>query len=72
MSPKTIQKAGGVRLIIRERQYPAELATTIAAETGARVVDVPIMTGGDPEARDYIRFIDFIVKRLVAAAKEER
>ena len=57
-----------VALVIRERHYPAELANTIAEATGAKLVELPIMTNGVAEASDYIHFVDYNISKLVAAA----
>ena len=51
----------GVKLVIRERHYPAGLAETIAQRTGAKLVELPAMVGGVPEAKDYLSFIDYLV-----------
>ena len=56
-----------VEVVVRERHYPAGLAETIARETGAKLVELPAMTGGVPEARDYISFIDYNVRTMVKA-----
>src|SRR5438445_10366340 len=56
-----------VEVVVRERHYPAGLAETIARETGAKLVELPAMTGGVPEARDYISFIDYNVRTMVRA-----
>ena len=60
-------KSKGVKLVIREKHYPAELAQTIAQATGATLVDLPIMSGGLPETKSYISFIDYNLRQLVAA-----
>ena len=56
-----------VEVVVRERHYPAGLAETIARETGAKLVELPAMTGGVPEAKDYISFIDYNVRTMVRA-----
>jgi zinc/manganese transport system substrate-binding protein len=56
-----------VDLVVRERHYPAGLAETIARDTGAKLVELPVMTGGVPEAKDYISFIDYNVRTMVKA-----
>jgi zinc/manganese transport system substrate-binding protein len=56
-----------VDIVVRERHYPAGLAETIARDTGAKLVELPVMTGGVPEARDYISFIDYNVRTMVKA-----
>jgi ABC-type Zn uptake system ZnuABC Zn-binding protein ZnuA len=56
-----------VDIVVRERHYPAGLAETIARETGAKLVELPVMTRGVPEAKDYISFIDFNVRTMIKA-----
>jgi zinc/manganese transport system substrate-binding protein len=57
-----------VDFVIRELHYPAGLAATVAQSTGAKLVELPSMTRGVPEAKDYISFIDYNVRTLVKAA----
>jgi zinc/manganese transport system substrate-binding protein len=54
-----------VQLVIRERHYPATLAETIAQRTGAKLVELPVMVGGVPEAKDYLSFIDYLVRTML-------
>ena len=54
-----------VDLVIRELHYPAGLAESVAKSTGAKLVELPAMVGGVPEAKDYITFIDYNVRTLV-------
>ena len=56
-----------VDLVVRERHYPANLAATIAEATGAKLVELPVMVGGVPEAKDYISFIDYNVRTMLKA-----
>ncbi len=56
-----------VDIVVRERHYPAGLAESIARDTGAKLVELPAMTGGVPEAKDYISFIDYNVRTMVKA-----
>jgi zinc/manganese transport system substrate-binding protein len=56
-----------VDIVVRERHYPAGLAETVAQATGAKLVELPVMVGGVPEAKDYISFIDYNVRTLVKA-----
>jgi zinc/manganese transport system substrate-binding protein len=58
-----------VDLVVRERHYPANLAATIAEATGAKLVELPVMVGGVPEARDYISFIDYNVRTMLRAVQ---
>jgi zinc/manganese transport system substrate-binding protein len=54
-----------VDLVIRELHYPAGLAESVAKSTGAKLVELPAMVGGVPEAKDYIAFLDYNVRTLV-------
>ena len=58
-----------VDLVVRELHYPATLAETVAEATGAKLVELPVMTGGLPETKDYISFIDYNVRTLVKAVQ---
>lgn len=58
-----------VELVVRELNYPAGLAESVAQATGATLVELPVMTGGVPEAKDYISFIDYNVRTMVKAAQ---
>src|SRR6266849_5915296 len=55
----------GIKLVVRERHYPAGLAETIAQRTGAKLVELPVMVGGVPEARDYVSFIDYNIRTML-------
>jgi len=58
-----------VDLVIRERHYPAGLAETVAQRTGAKLVELPAMVGGVPEAKDYVGLIDFNLHTLLKAVQ---
>ncbi len=58
-----------VDIVVRERHYPAGLAETVARETGAKLVELPAMVGGVPEAKDYISFIDYNLRTMLSAVK---
>ncbi len=58
-----------VDLVIRERQYPAGLAETVAQQTGAKLVELPVMVGGVPEAKDYLSFIDYNLRTVLKAVQ---
>jgi zinc/manganese transport system substrate-binding protein len=55
----------GVHVVVRELHYPANLAQTIAQRTGAKLVELPAMVGGVPEARDYVSFIDYNIRTML-------
>jgi len=58
-----------VDIVVRELQYPATLASSVAQATGAKLVELPAMTGGVPEAKDYISFIDYNVRTMLKAVQ---
>src|SRR5215813_11938306 len=59
----------GVKLVVRERHYPAGLAETVAQRTGAKLIELPVMVGGVPEAKDYVSFIDYNVRTMLKAVQ---
>jgi len=58
-----------VDLVVRELNYPATLAETVARATGAKLVELPVMAGGLPDTKDYISFIDHNVRTMLEALK---
>jgi zinc/manganese transport system substrate-binding protein len=58
-----------VQIVVRERHFPAGLAETVAQQTGAKLVELPVMVGGVPEAKDYISFIDYNVRTMLKAVQ---
>jgi zinc/manganese transport system substrate-binding protein len=54
-----------VDLVVRELHYPATLAETIAQATGAKLVELPTMVGGVPEAKDYLNLIDYNLRTIL-------
>lgn len=67
---ETSMRQQKVQIVVRERQYPAGLAETVAEATGATLVELPVMVGGVPEAKTYIGLIDYLVHTLVKAVKK--
>ena len=61
-----------VDLVVRELHYPASLAETVAQATGAKLVELPAMVGGVPEAKDYISFIDYNLRTVLNAVQNQR
>ena len=59
----------GVKVVVRELHYPATLAQTVAQRTGAKLVELPAMVGGVPEARDYVSFIDYNIRTMLKAVQ---
>ena len=62
-------KRNHVDLVVRELHYPATLAETVAQATGAKLVELPCMVNGVPEAKDYISFIDYNVRTMLKAVQ---
>ncbi len=58
-----------VDIVVRERHYPAGLAETVAQRTGAKLVELPVMVGGVPEAKDYVGFIDYNLHAMLKAVQ---
>ncbi|HUL97976.1 MAG TPA: metal ABC transporter substrate-binding protein, partial [Mycobacterium sp.] len=58
-----------VDLVVRELHYPAGLAETVAQATGAKLVELPAMSGGLPDTKDYISFIDHNVRTMLQAVQ---
>jgi zinc/manganese transport system substrate-binding protein len=60
-------KQSRVDVVVREVQYPAALAETLAKQTGAKLVELGTMVGAVPQAKDYISFVDYNVRTMVKA-----
>jgi len=58
-----------VDIVVRELHYPAGLAESVAQATGAKLVELPAMAGGVPQATDYISFIDYNVHTMLQAVQ---
>lgn len=57
----------GVKLIVKESFFSDRVPNELAKHTGARVVSVPILVNGTPDAKDYIAMIDAIVNAFASA-----
>jgi ABC-type Zn uptake system ZnuABC Zn-binding protein ZnuA len=66
---ETMMRQQKVQIVVRERHYPAGLAETIAQQTGAKLVELPAMVNGVPEAKDYIGLIDYNLHAMLNAVK---
>jgi zinc/manganese transport system substrate-binding protein len=62
-------KRNHVDVVVRELHYPATLAETVAQATGAKLVELPTMVHGVPEAKDYISFIDYNLHTMLKAVQ---
>jgi len=58
-----------VDIVVRERHYPAGLAETVAQRTGAKLVELPAMVGGVPEASTYVGLIDYNLHAMLKAVQ---
>jgi hypothetical protein len=44
----------------------------VAALTGAKLVKLPIMVGGVPEAKSYIEMIDYNLRTVLQAVNDQK
>jgi zinc/manganese transport system substrate-binding protein len=61
-----------VRVVVREPQFPERVPRRIAEQTGATLINLPIMPGGMPGTETYIKMMDYIVRSFVAAAQGKK
>jgi len=66
---KSLINAQKVKILIVDNFYPVSVPEALARETGAKVAVVPGQPGGEAGTDDYVKFIGFIIDRLVEAAK---
>lgn len=59
-----VMRARRVRLVLQEPFYPRRAADWVAGRTGAKVVIHALMTGGSPEASDYLALLESLVTAL--------
>jgi len=58
-----------VDVVVRERHYPAGLAETVAQRAGSKLVELPVMVGGVPEAKTYVGLIDYNLHAMIRAVQ---
>jgi zinc/manganese transport system substrate-binding protein len=63
-----LMKSEQCKLIVREPQFSDRVPNEIAAQTGAKVVTLPIMVGGVPQAKTYFDMIDYDLHTLLDVA----
>jgi zinc/manganese transport system substrate-binding protein len=63
-------KVEGVRIVVREPQFPEKVPALIAKETGAKLIKLPIMPKAVPNTDTYIEEMDYIVRTFADAAKQ--
>lgn len=60
-------KREGVKAVLVEGYYDTKSADLVGRLAGAKVVVLPGDVGGDPEAKDYLAWVDLCVRRIAAA-----
>lgn len=63
-------QAEHVPIVVREPQFPERVPIRIAAQTGAKLITLPIMPGGVPQTDTYMDMMDYIIRTLVAAVSK--
>ena len=59
-------EARKVRVILQEPFYTLKAAEFVVSRTGGKVVVVPTMTGGSPEAASYLEMLDNVIRKVSA------
>ena len=62
-------KTDHVPIVVHDAQFPEKVPALIAAQTGAKMVTLPIMPGGVAHTDTYIEMMDYIVKKMMEASK---
>ncbi|MEP9409849.1 MAG: zinc ABC transporter substrate-binding protein [Candidatus Brocadia sp.] len=62
-----MMKSEGAKLILIEQFRERKIPEFVAAQTGAKVVIVPIMAGGTKETGDYLSLFDYIINQITSA-----
>jgi len=66
----TLMKARGIKVIGKEPFYSDRAPRSIAAATGAKVVDLPPSVGGAEGADTYFSLFDVLISRLTSAVRK--
>ena len=64
-----LMKNEGVKLIIIEQFRERKIPEFVADQTGAKIVILPIMVGGQKEIQDYLALFDYNINQIVSALK---
>ena len=64
-----LMKEEHCKVVVREPQFSERVPNQIAAQAGAKVITLPIMVGGVPQAKTYFEFIEYNLRTLTQAAK---
>lgn len=65
-------KQAGVRLVLIEPNRPRKKPAYVAEATGAKVLVLPGMVGGDKAIKDYFDLFDYAVSHIAEALKESQ
>ncbi|MFQ5713860.1 MAG: metal ABC transporter substrate-binding protein [Candidatus Scalinduaceae bacterium] len=66
-----MMKSEDVKLIIIEDFRERKTPEFVASKTGAKIVILPIMVGGQKETKDYISLFDYYINRILSALKTD-
>ena len=64
-----MMKNEGVKLILIEQFRERKTPEFVATQTGAKVVILPIMVGGQKEIEDYLSLFDYTINQIVTTLK---
>jgi len=64
-----MMKREGVKLILIEQFRERKIPEFVAEKTGAKVVILPIMVGGQKEIQDYLALFDYTINQIITALK---
>ncbi len=64
-----MMKSEGVKLILIEQFRERKIPEFVASQTGAKIVTLPIMVGGQKGIEDYISLFDHNVNQIASALK---
>lgn len=66
-----MMKKEGVKLIIIEEFRERKIPEFVASQTGAKIVVLPIMAGGQKETGDYLSLFDYNISQIISALKDK-
>jgi zinc/manganese transport system substrate-binding protein len=59
----------GIKVIVREPQFSEKVPNQLAAQTGAKVAKLAIMSGGSPEVKTYLDLVEYNIRTLLQAVE---
>ena len=63
-------KAKNIKIIIIEPYFPKKSAELVAKNTGAEIIELAPMVGGEPAVDDYLKLFDYNFSKLIEAFKK--